>query len=50
MKKLVIKADGVVIAERRGSEEALKAEAKRLRAEYKRMNTFSVYKVSIVKA
>lgn len=50
MKKLVIKADGVVISEIRGSEEALRAEAKRLRAQYKRMNTFSKYTVSVVKA
>lgn len=50
MKKLVIKADGVVICTRLGSEEALKEEAKRLRAQYKKMNTFSTYKVSVVKA
>lgn len=50
MKKLVVKADGVVISTSYGSEEALREEAKRLRAMYKKMKTFSVYKVSVVKA
>lgn len=45
--KLIIKADGHEISKRYGSKEALQEEAKRLRKQYKSMQTFSKYTVSV---